>query len=100
MAGNSTHLPNPKRVAAGKRNRRLWTGHTPAGLERLRACALRVRPWEHATGPKTAAGKARAAANGTVRQKGPKSVRQIRVEVADLRDLVAGMRDACRAVPA
>lgn len=92
MAGTTPHTPNPKRVAAGKRNRRLWAGHTPAGLERLRACALRERPWERATGPRTAAGKARAAANGKVTQKGPKSVREIRAGLAELMELVADMR--------
>jgi hypothetical protein len=95
MPTNSTHEPNPRRVAAGKRNRKLWTGHTPAGLARLRACALRNRPWEYSTGPQTEAGKAKAVANGKVRQKGPKSVRQIRVEVGELRELLAGMRAAC-----
>jgi len=98
MAETSTHTPNPKRVAAGKRNRQLWQGHTAAGLERLRACAVRDRPWEHSTGPKTAAGKAKAAANGKKRQTGPKSVREIRAEAADLRGLLAEMRAACQTV--
>jgi hypothetical protein len=98
MAEIPTISPNPKRVAAGKRNRQLWRGHTPAGLERLRGCARRDRPWEHSTGPRTAAGKAKAAANGRARQKGLKSVREIRAEVAGLRDLLADMRAACQTV--
>jgi hypothetical protein len=53
-------------------------------------------PWMNSTKP-IVAGKAKAVANGKRRQKAPKSVREIRAEVADLRDLVAGMRDACRA---
>ncbi|MBO0699899.1 MAG: hypothetical protein J2P46_15990 [Zavarzinella sp.] len=94
MADEPTHTPNPKRVAAGRRNRRRWTGFTSAGLKRLRESALRARPWEHSTGPRTAAGKAKAAANGKARQLGPKSVRQIRAELADLGELVAQMRAA------
>jgi len=96
MATEPTPEKNPKRVAAGKRNRKLWRGHTREGLARLRACALRDQPWAHATGPTTAAGKAAAAANGRVRQTGPKSVRQIRAEVGELRGLLAGMRAAGR----
>src|SRR4051812_11948676 len=100
MADESTRTPNPKRVAAGRRNRQLWTGFSPAGLQRLRQHALRNRPWEHSTGPRSAAGKARAAANGRVRQKGPRSVREVRATLADVRELVAEMRIACRAAEA
>jgi hypothetical protein len=42
----------------------LWRGFTAEGLEQLRQAALAGRPWEHATGPRTPEGKARAAANG------------------------------------
>jgi hypothetical protein len=45
MAETPTISPNPRRVEAGKRNRQLWRGHTPAALERLRACARRDHPW-------------------------------------------------------
>jgi hypothetical protein len=72
---------NPKRVAAGKRNRKKRGPLTEEGLSRLREAALENRPWEHSTGPKTVAGKAKAAANGRARQSGPKSRRQIRKEV-------------------
>ncbi len=36
---------------------------TPAGMASLRAAARRVRPWEHSTGPRTTAGKARSRMN-------------------------------------
>ena len=36
---------------------------TPARLASLRACIQRVKPWQWATGPKTAAGKARSRMN-------------------------------------
>ena len=72
---------NPKRVAAGKRNRKKRGPLTEEGLSRLREAALENRPWEKSTGPKTAEGKAKAAANGRARQRGQKSRRQIRKEV-------------------
>jgi hypothetical protein len=85
--------PNPRRVAAGKVNRSRRGPLSAAGLERLRAAALRDRPWRHATGPKTAAGKARVTENGKKRQIGPQSVRELRAELAEigawLRDLGA-----------
>src|SRR5947209_11587459 len=87
---------NPKRVAAGRRNRALRQGLTEAGRQRLRESALRHRPWEHATGPRTPAGKARSAANGRVRQFGPRSIREIRGDLAELRGLLQDMRSARR----
>ena len=48
---------------------------SPEGRERLRAAALKHKPWTHSTGPQTAAGRAQAAANGKRRQKGVISVR-------------------------
>jgi len=39
-------------------------GLTPEGRRRLQEAALANRPWEHSTGPRTAEGKARSAANG------------------------------------
>ena len=63
--------PNPRRVEAGRRNQKKWRGFSADGLRRLRQAALDHRPWQHSTGPRTAAGKARSAANGRIRQKGP-----------------------------
>jgi hypothetical protein len=94
----SSATPNPKRVAAGKRNRLLWKGLTPAGRERLRQTALQHRPWQFATGPRSVEGKASSAANGKRRQKGPKSVREIRAELADIGDLVRQLRELRNAV--
>jgi hypothetical protein len=59
--------PNPRRVAAGRQNRAKRKGLTPAGRERLRQAALRSRPWQFVTGPRTAAGTARSAQNGRSR---------------------------------
>jgi hypothetical protein len=78
-------------VAAGKLNHAKRRGLTPEGRERLRLAALVGKPWRHATGPRTAVGKARAAANGKVRQKGARSVREIRRSVAELTGLVSDM---------
>src|SRR5262249_34904384 len=88
--------PNPRRVAAGKLNRQKRGPLTPEGRERLRQAALANRPWEHATGPRTPEGKARAAANGKARQKGERSVREVRALLGGLRALLAGMAAARR----
>jgi hypothetical protein len=78
-------------VEAGRRNRRLWRGFSAGGLERLREAALAGRPWEHATGPRTPEGKARAAANGKLRQTGPVSARGLKAEVAEFHALARRM---------
>src|SRR5215470_11303114 len=88
--------PNPRRVAAGKLNRRKRGPLTPEGRERLRQAALTNRPWLASTGPRTAEGKARAARNGKARQKGQQSVREVRRSLAEVvglvNDLAAGRR--------
>ena len=52
-----------KQIQANRLNRKLWKGHTPAGLERLRQMARRNRPWSKSSGPRTPEGKARAKLN-------------------------------------
>src|SRR5947209_19292787 len=94
MAESPSPSPNPRRVAAGWRNRAQRRGLTDAGRERLREAARINKPWSHATGPRTEAGKARSASNGKAGQKGPKSVRELRDEMASVRALVGRMRDA------
>lgn len=91
----SSHSPNPKQVAAGRRNQQKWKGISPEGLRKLRETALLNKPWKRSTGPRTAAGKARSAANGKTRQKGPKSVREARAEVAGIMEQVRFMRECC-----
>jgi hypothetical protein len=95
MSRTTDQAPNPWRVAAGRANRRLRGPLTEAGRERLRAAALRRHPWEHSTGPRTAAGKAQAARNGKRRQAGPRSVREVRAELREVRALVREVRAAC-----
>jgi hypothetical protein len=84
--------PNPKRVAAGKRNRQKSKGLTPAGRAKLREAALRNQPWRFSTGPRTAEGKAKVALNGKRRQLGPISTTEIRADLAQLRGLIRDMR--------
>ena len=82
--------PNPKRVAAGRRNRQKRGPLTPKGREKLRQTALNNRPWEKSTGPKTAEGKRRSAANGAKgRQPGKK--RLIRESLGDVNALMEEM---------
>src|SRR4051794_12001800 len=88
--------PSPRRVAAGKLNRRKRGPLTAAGLERLRQAALANRPWEHSTGPRTPGGKAATARTGKARQRGNCSEREILRSLAEVTglvgDLVAGRR--------
>ena len=85
------NAPNPRRVAAGKRNRAKRQGLTAEGREKLRQQALVCQPWRQATGPRTPEGKARAAQNGKVRQTGALSTRALAVELADLQRLMRDM---------
>ena len=87
----STPSANPRRVAAGKLNRRLRRGLTPEGRERLRQAALAGRPWLHSSGPKTAAGKLRVAENGKRRLGGEPSAREVRRQLAALGNLATDM---------
>ena len=92
VVGASSRPANPRRVAAGKRNRALRKGLTDEGRRRLQEAARRNQPWMHSTGPKTSAGKARAAQNAKNLQLGPLSVREIKRDLADLRGLLGDMR--------
>jgi hypothetical protein len=82
---------NPRRVAAGRLNQKKSKGLTPAGLEKRRQVTLAVKPWLRSTGPKTPEGKAKAAKNGMRRQKGARSIREIRRDRAELRGLLVEM---------
>ena len=94
MGSTDAHIPNPRRVAAGRLNRARRGPVTPAERERLRQAALRNRPWQHSTGPRTPAGRAQSILNGKRRQRGPQSVREIRAELKEVRELVRRMRQA------
>ena len=84
--------PNPRRVLAGRLNRRKRGDLSAEARERLRKSALANRPWEQSTGPKTPKGKARSAQNGRKRQTGDQSTREIRSELAGVNDLIKQMR--------
>lgn len=62
------------------------------GRQRLRDAALRHQPWKHSTGPRTAVGKARVAANGKKRQVALLSVREVRAKLSDVGTLIVAMR--------
>lgn len=80
--------PNPRRVAAGRRNRRLRGPLTPEGRERLRQAALANQPWLKSTGPRTKAGKAKVSLNGKRKQRTKYSNRELRALVAESGELV------------
>ena len=60
---------NSKRVAAGRRNRKKRGALTQQAIQRLREAADENRPWQFATGPQTAEGKVRSAANSAKTRK-------------------------------
>jgi hypothetical protein len=91
VINDGTKAPNPRRVAAGKRNRAKRQGLTAEGRAKLRQSALAVRPWQYATGPRTPEGKARAAQNGKARQTAELSTRAIARELAELNRLMREM---------
>ena len=84
-------IRNQRRAEANRRNRQKRKGLSPAGREKLRQSALKHQPWRFSTGPRTPEGKAKVALNGKKRQKGPKSVREVRSEMSGLNDLLAQM---------
>jgi hypothetical protein len=92
MADETTHVPDPDRVAAARRNRAKRKGLTPEGRERLRQSALKNQPWRFSTGPRTPEGKAKMIQNGKKRQLGPRSVREVRADLAGLRSLLLDMQ--------
>lgn len=51
-------MATQRQIDANRANRKLWRGHTPEGLERLRKAVRRREPWLQSTGPTTALGKA------------------------------------------
>jgi len=65
---------------------------TPEQRERYRQAALVNKPWLHTTGPKTAAGKARSAANNQQRQCCQLEAKLLREGKADVALLVKTMR--------
>jgi hypothetical protein len=90
LAGKNSK--SPARVAAGKRNRLRRGALSPAGRQRLHDAALRDRPWELSTGPRTAAGKAAVANDGRKYQKGTTSVRQQRAAMSQAMAIVSKLR--------
>jgi hypothetical protein len=82
---------NPRRAAAGRLNQKKRGPLSQEGRERLQAAARKNMPWRMSTGPATAAGKMRSAANSRARQKGALSVREGRVLRRIARDVVRSL---------
>ena len=87
-----------KQVRTGRLNQRKRKGRgkgiTPEGRQRLRETALRNRPREHSTGPKTAKGKLLASQNGRYRQTNEMSRREVRLELSEVSQLLVGMAES------
>ena len=57
--------PDPRRQAAGRKSRAMRGEVSEAGRASLRAAIHKGQPWTKSTGPRTPAGKARSALNGS-----------------------------------
>jgi hypothetical protein len=85
-----THEPDPERIAGGVGQLK-GKVITPADRQRMRETALKYRPWQYTTGPRTPEGKSKVAENGRYAQKGPVSRRQQRRAVAEVNALLTQM---------
>ncbi len=92
--GSPSTCKNPLRVAAGRRNWQKRGPWTDEARNRVRQAILERQPWLKSTGPRTPEGKARVAKNGKLTQKGPRSVREVRVLVADINALIDEMQQS------
>jgi hypothetical protein len=79
---------SPRRVAAGRENRKGRGPLSDEARERVRAKIQQTKPWLWATGPRTPEGKTRVADNGRRAQKGEISVPQRRALLAEVRSLL------------
>jgi hypothetical protein len=99
MAEQADAGENQRRVLVGRENRKKRGPLSPECRQRLRAAALENQPWRRSTGPRTPAGKAQAARNGKTRQIGPRSVREVRADLAEVAALILAtgeLREASR----
>lgn len=92
MTDRNVKVPNPRRVEAGRANRRKRGPLTPEGHQRLRDAALLNKPWKYSTGPKTKGGKLQVLKNAKLRQIGRKSIRELRQKLKDLTGLITELK--------
>ena len=82
MPRTRSDAPNPRRQAAGQRNRLLRRELSEAGRAKLRETINRNQPWRYSTGPITEAGKNKSSQNGRWCQRGLISQRELKRFVA------------------
>ncbi len=78
-----TSTKSPRRVEAGRQNGALRRPWSADDRQHQRERCRVNQPWKASTGPRTQAGKARAAANGQRNKPNPESVRQLQLQMAD-----------------
>jgi len=89
---------NPHRADARRINgakRRPWNDED---RQRLRRQCLERKPWVKSTGPRTDEGKYRAKANGFYHHTDPNSVRQAKVSIFDVNDIMMEMAELRRSI--
>jgi len=95
---NGAAPKNPRRVAAGRLNRMKRKGVTEEGRRKMREAALKYRPWQYSTGPRTRKGKAKVAENGRYRQRARMTTRAIRAEIRQARAATRRLAELTRLI--
>jgi hypothetical protein len=90
--------PDHGRVVAGGVQQLKPKYFSPEVRQKKRDLALKNRPWQFATGPKTPEGKARVAQNGRYAQKGVLSRRQIACRLAEFDAMANGLAEMRRRI--
>ncbi|MCR9293848.1 MAG: hypothetical protein NXI32_14070 [bacterium] len=89
-------MKNPRRVEAGRRNRALRPPLSVQSKQRLQDAIQRHKPWLKSTGPRTARGKQRVAANGRLSKRAKKPKAQNLLMMAkSLAKSISELRRSC-----
>ncbi len=83
-------IKNPRRIAAGKRNRARAAPITDATRQKLRDAIFANKPWLRSTGPRSPAGKAKTSKNAAKSSKRSETddlIRRVREHVRLLAEL-------------
>lgn len=95
---NDAALKKSHRAAVARLNRMKRKGVTEEGRRKLREAALKYRPWQYSTGPRTPEGKAKVAENGRYRQRARMTTRGIRADIRQARAATRRLAELTRLI--
>lgn len=90
-------MSSNRKIEANRANLQKRRGLSPEGRQDLREAALRNRPWDHSTGPRTTEGKNRSSRNALKHGWETAQRRAARREAYRLLDGIVAFRRALRA---